>query len=178
VYDRMSWGWFPKVLSVAAGSSLVVLLTVLILRPPLDEPRWQVARALPLLVDSTGHRLLRDDQLVEAQHLVSPRESIVRITLRGDLAPELLDTLHDQFSTALAEAATDLAGNRIELMFLPAEEDILHPEHMAHLGAELFSRHLLAIELIGTALLAALIGAVSIVSHGSPRHSPAKRGTS
>jgi NADH-quinone oxidoreductase subunit J len=178
IYDRMSWGWFPKLLAVTAGSTLVVLLTLVMLRPPLDLPRWQVAQALPLLTDSAGHRLLRDDQLVETQHLPRDGDPVVRITLRGDLPADALALLYEQFPAALEKAAPELAGSRLELLFLPAENDILHQEHMAHLGAELFSRHLLAIELVGTVLLAALIGAVTIVSHGSPRRSSFEKGRS
>jgi NADH:ubiquinone oxidoreductase subunit 6 (subunit J) len=49
---------------------------------------------------------------------------------------------------------------------------------MEHLGAQLFSRHLIAVEVAGTMLLAALVGAVAIAiqskqmpkSAGGPRH--------
>ncbi len=41
-------------------------------------------------------------------------------------------------------------------------DEILSPRHMDHLGAQLFSRHLIAIEIAGTLLLAALVGAVAI----------------
>jgi NADH-quinone oxidoreductase subunit J len=43
------------------------------------------------------------------------------------------------------------------------EEQILSPQHMAHLGGELFSRYLIAVEVAGTLLLVALVGAVAIV---------------
>lgn len=178
VYDRMSWGWFPKLFSVSAGSALVIMLTVLILRPPLDQPRWQVAQVLPLLRDDSGERLLRDDQLVSARQIISGQDSIVRITLRGDLSPRTLDQLNEQLPAALQEAAPQIASSRVELIFHPAQGDVLHHEHMAHLGAELFSRHLLAVEVVGSIILAALIGAVTIVSHGSPRRSPTERGPS
>jgi hypothetical protein len=174
----MGWGWLPKLFSVSAGTALVVMLTFLLLRPPLDHPRWQVAQALPLLQDDSGERLLRDDQLVSARHILSGQDSIVRITLRSDLSPQTLDELNAQFPTALAEAAPELAASRVEMIFHPSQDDVLHHEHMAHLGAELFSRHLLAVEVVGAILLAALIGAVTIVSHGSPRRSPTERGHS
>ncbi|MEX2559403.1 MAG: NADH-quinone oxidoreductase subunit J [Pirellulales bacterium] len=48
------------------------------------------------------------------------------------------------------------------------EQRILHPQHVAQLGGQLFSRHLVAIEVAGTLLLVALVGAVAIVSHGRP----------
>jgi NADH-quinone oxidoreductase subunit J len=49
-------------------------------------------------------------------------------------------------------------------------QNILAPEHVARLGGELFGRHLLAVEVAGTLLLAALIGAAIIVSQtkGNP----------
>jgi NADH-quinone oxidoreductase subunit J len=42
--------------------------------------------------------------------------------------------------------------------------EILAPEHMAHLGGQLFSRHLVAVEVAGTLLLVALVGTVAIVA--------------
>ena len=48
------------------------------------------------------------------------------------------------------------------------EAEILNPEHMAHLGGQLFSRYLIAVEVAGTLLLVALVGAVAIVAQGSP----------
>jgi NADH-quinone oxidoreductase subunit J len=39
-------------------------------------------------------------------------------------------------------------------------------DHMARLGGELFGRHLVSIEVAGTLLLVALVGAVAIVIHG------------
>jgi NADH-quinone oxidoreductase subunit J len=42
-------------------------------------------------------------------------------------------------------------------------------DHMANLGRVLFSQHLVSIEVAGTLLLAALVGAVSIAIHGKRR---------
>jgi NADH:ubiquinone oxidoreductase subunit 6 (subunit J) len=42
--------------------------------------------------------------------------------------------------------------------------DVLTSDHVARLGAELFGRHLISIEVAGTLLLVALIGATAIVS--------------
>jgi hypothetical protein len=41
--------------------------------------------------------------------------------------------------------------------------DILSPRHVATLGANLFSTHLIAVEVAGTLLLVALVGAIAIV---------------
>ncbi len=40
---------------------------------------------------------------------------------------------------------------------------------MAHLGGELFSRYLIAVEVAGTLLLVALVGAVAIVAQAGKR---------
>jgi NADH-quinone oxidoreductase subunit J len=66
--------------------------------------------------------------------------------------------------------ATERAGTPMP----PADEaamaeEILAPQHMAHLGGELFGRHLIAIEVAGTLLLATLVGAAVIVTQGRMR---------
>ncbi len=46
------------------------------------------------------------------------------------------------------------------------EKDVLSPDHVARLGAELFGKNLIAVEVAGTLLLVALVGATAIVSAG------------
>ncbi len=60
-------------------------------------------------------------------------------------------------STAVPAAAGALARN------------VLAPQHVAHLGGELFGRHLIAVEAAGTLLLAAVVGAAAIIAQGGPR---------
>jgi NADH-quinone oxidoreductase subunit J len=43
-------------------------------------------------------------------------------------------------------------------------KNVLANQHMARLGAELFSRHLIAVEVAGTLLLVALVGCVAIIA--------------
>lgn len=45
--------------------------------------------------------------------------------------------------------------------------NVLAEEHMAGLGTQLFARHLIAVELVGSLLLVALVGAIAIVMHGN-----------
>ena len=51
-------------------------------------------------------------------------------------------------------------------------EDIRSPDHMANLGGRLFSRHLIAIEVAGTLLFVALVGAIAMVSRDSAEDDP------
>jgi NADH-quinone oxidoreductase subunit J len=50
-------------------------------------------------------------------------------------------------------------------------------EHMAHLGGHLFAYHLVAIEVVGTLLLVALVGAISIVIQGRKTQPDSTGGT-
>ena len=91
-YDRISWGWAAKPVSIAAGLLMVFVL----------------ALALASVQDG--------------------------------------------------KIATRAKGEKNEI----AQAD----SHMAHLGAELFSRHLLSVEVAGTLLMVALVGAIAIVIQG------------
>jgi NADH-quinone oxidoreductase subunit J len=57
----------------------------------------------------------------------------------------------------------------VQQAMLHAEDGILAEKHMANLGRRLFSEQLVAVELGGTLLLVALVGAVAIAMHGRPR---------
>jgi len=57
-----------------------------------------------------------------------------------------------------AETVAELAGER------HAPSGVLAEHHVAAFGRELFGRHLLAVEVAGTLLLAALVGAAAIVA--------------
>jgi NADH-quinone oxidoreductase subunit J len=48
--------------------------------------------------------------------------------------------------------------------------NVMDPQHVARLGGQLFTRHLIAVEIAGTLLLAALVGAVAIILAGSTAH--------
>src|SRR5262245_1021462 len=52
---------------------------------------------------------------------------------------------------------------------LTADGGVLNQKHMATLGRHLWSEHLISVELAGTLLLVALVGAVALASYGRPR---------
>ena len=51
-------------------------------------------------------------------------------------------------------------------------QEILAGEHVAGLGAQLFSTHLVAVEIAGTLLMVALVGAIAIVAHSQKMSAP------
>lgn len=56
---------------------------------------------------------------------------------------------------------------QLETVTVPEEADnaVLAENHMAELGSQLFTRHLVSVEVAGILLLVALIGAIAIVAH-------------
>ncbi len=127
VYDRITWGWYPKTFSVLAAAAMVGILTMLLsgLReqalagPSVDKPA--------AVAEQTGEAQTEANELSNRQH------------------------------------AAIVGGKGA-----PAANPVLEGDHMAGLGGYLFSRHLINIELAGTLLLAALVGAVAICMFGKP----------
>lgn len=68
----------------------------------------------------------------------------------------------------MAIVSTDFKNTRViddEIL----RGNILSLDHVAHLGEELFSNYLIAVEVAGTLLLAAFVGAIAIVGHEHTR---------
>jgi NADH-quinone oxidoreductase subunit J len=65
-------------------------------------------------------------------------------------------------TTADSSPAADVAARQ-------SAGGVLDSKHVANVGRRLFSEHLLGVELAGTLLLAALVGAVAIAIQGRPR---------
>jgi len=66
--------------------------------------------------------------------------------------------------------ATAVSSSGAPINAVQRDQNVLATEHVAHLGAELFGRHLIAVEVAGTLLLIALVGATAVVS--AVRQSP------
>jgi NADH-quinone oxidoreductase subunit J len=75
-----------------------------------------------------------------------------------------LSRLKNEAHQPLLDEAVKLAADR-----LTADNGILATKHMANLGRHLFSEQLIAVELAGTLLLVALVGAVAIAMQRQPR---------
>ncbi|HEX5105236.1 MAG TPA: NADH-quinone oxidoreductase subunit J [Pirellulaceae bacterium] len=101
MYDRISWGWFPKVFGVVAAGTLVGILTF------------------------------------------------------------MLGGLKDASTRPVSADAVAAADQRLQ-----ADAGILSDHHMANLGRHLFAEHLVSVEVAGTLLLAALVGAIAIAAYG------------
>lgn len=158
-YDRITWGHFPRTFAVAAAALLVGILTFAIAQEPHGD-RTKVAEALARVNENNGTPILRDDQLASVK-----TGEIITVGLRSDVSDETLEEVNDVLVAEL-HAVTGWKEKSVLVKRLENQDDVLHPAHMAHLGARLFGRHLLSVELAGTLLLVALVGAISIVIQG------------
>lgn len=157
---------------VYAGAILVTFLFVLMLAQPeghayYDRASWEAHFAafsgavmvgvLTLTVASvlggSGVRAQVED-MADAAKAEAAAASAAQADPLADANP---DQAADAVQPAAAAADPRLAQLR---------RGVLAEQHMARLGGQLFSRHLVAIEVAGTLLLVALVAAVAIVAHG------------
>ncbi len=129
---------------VYAGAILVMFLFVLMLAQPSGLAPYDRVSSEPLLSAVAGAILLGLLTL-----------SIGRLSSE----PALCCAVPSR-SAAVTAAAPGAAGSAA------VAADPLAKDQVARLGAELFGRHLLAVEVAGVLLLAALIGAIAVISRG------------
>lgn len=74
-------------------------------------------------------------------------------------------------TTTIVQVRTGLEATAGEQVAHAAarKQAIEHPEHMARLGRELFSTHLVSVEAAGALLFVGLVGAAAIIAHGRAR---------
>ena len=127
---------------VYAGAILVTFLFVLMLTQPEGRTQYDRVSWEALVSAATGMAVVGILSMTVARVLTA---TYVDLTADGrEVARPAV--------AAAAEAAGDRAGG------------VLAEQHVAHLGAELFGRHLIAVEVTGTLLLAALVAAAVIVA--------------
>ena len=152
---------------VYAGAILVMFLFVLMLAQPAGLAPYDRVSNEPLLSAIAGAVLLGLLTLSIGRLSAEPA-SCCKLPSKADAmatakpaAKLAVKPTGDQDGTQAAAAAAT-AGD-------PPATDPLAADHVARLGAELFGRHLLAVEAAGVLLLVALVGAIAIVSrHGDP----------
>ncbi len=120
---------------VYAGAILVTFLFVLMLAQPQGQAYFDRLSWEGFLSASAGALLVGILTLTLSSYFSPPR------TPDAPALPPLTET-----------APADL------------KKQILADQHVAHIGKQLFSRHLIAVEVAGTLLMVALVGAIAIVA--------------
>ncbi len=179
-YDRVSWeGMF----AATTGAVIVGFLTMTIVRVlnPYVDPEF-LAALRDFRPEQTGG--LEPSHIHGAQLVKHDDQNWTMSVELSDDAPVLSPSDQDKLAAFLLRNLPTLEQNQVDaaefdLVVTPqsdqsavptaadrrAAHGVLTEEHVATLGAELFSRHLIALEVAGTLLLVALVGAIAIVSH-------------
>jgi NADH-quinone oxidoreductase subunit J len=130
---------------VYAGAILVMFLFVLMLAQPSGMAPYDRVSSEPMLAAAAGAVLLGLLTLSVGRLSAAEPPACCRMPSRSEAAAAAAD---GTVSTAPKPQALD-SGNEV-----------------AHLGAQLFGRHLFAVEVAGVLLLVTLVGAIGVVSRG------------
>ena len=143
---------------VYAGAILVMFLFVLMLAQPAGLAAYDRVSNEPFLSALAGAVLLGVLSLSIGRLSAAPPGSCCSLPSRA--TARLPDAAAD------AAPAGDTAAPAGAAHDPQASHDPLAQDHVARLGAELFGRHLIAVEAAGVLLLVALVGAIAVVSRG------------
>ena len=143
---------------VYAGAILVMFLFVLMLAQPAGLAPYDRVSNEPLLSAVAGAVLLGLLSLSIGRLSAEPAACCKVPSRAAALAGDT--PAGDAAGGPTAPPAANAPG-------VESAADPLAHDHVARLGAELFGRHLLAVEAAGVLLLVALIGAIAMVARGS-----------
>lgn len=165
-YDRISWGWFAK--PAAALSSALLLGAVLfgLEAMQVGGVRETVVAAANEINATDSPLPFTGEQVAQARLVGTEGAQKLQLQLTGDAAETKLSPPEQQrLATVVSERLklSDAVAVELRPALRPAN-DPQSDQHMAHLGGYLFSRHLIAVEVAGTLLLAALVGAIAMLS--------------
>lgn len=127
---------------VYAGAILVTFLFVLMLAQPTGHAYYDRISWEALISASVGAVMI----------------GILTMVITDAFTPVAATTEGAEPTAAIADPSTPAAR----------EAEVLSGQHMEHLGTQLFSRYLIAVEVAGTMLLVALVGAVAIAIQSKP----------
>lgn len=153
---------------VYAGAILVMFLFVLMLAQPSGMAPYDRVSNEPMLAAAAGAVLLGLLTL-----------SIGRLSAAEPAACCRMPSRAQAVAAALADGAVakDDESTESTPLIAPATagRDTGDANEVAHLGAELFGRHLFAVEVAGVLLLVALVGAIAVVSRGEATETDHRR---
>ena len=163
-YDRIGWGKASKPLAVVAAMGMLTVCSVAL---------------LDYFHGSGQSSQLKMRERVEVAVAQLPVKSKVRkLQKRGSTWYLAIQTEDEAWRQAVqkeskkltssVEQELGLKSGELKLEVVNTNGDINHEQHVAQLGAQLFSKHLISIEVAGTLLLMALVGAVAIVLQNQP----------
>ena len=149
-YDRISWGGTPAALAVLAGLAFVVATVSSVWS--LDRLSFSVPLGSEGSLDSGT---ISADLRTAFEENDIPLAEIASVTVIDAGVKWLIHDGNDGFEVTKTDTL-DIASAEPNVVKVSDEQ------HVAALGGMLFSKHLIAIQVAGTLLFAALVGAVAI----------------
>ncbi len=148
---------------VYAGAILVMFLFVLMLAQPSGMAPYDRVSNEPMLAAAAGAVLLGLLTLSIGRLSAAEPPSCCRMPSRAQ--------------GMAAAAPAEGAASEDDGSIAPATAGVesVDADEVAHLGAELFGRHLFAVEVAGVLLLVALVGSIAVVSRGEATETDHRR---
>jgi NADH-quinone oxidoreductase subunit J len=154
-FDRISWGAVPKVAASAAAVGFALVIASLL--SDVDEEEYVELR------ESLQAVLSKVDPSVELRNVRLNQRSAGELHLQLQVAANLESRSDVMAKTdALEEAAAALLETTPSVSIHWSA--VLATNHVAHFGGTLFSRHLIAVQVVAILLLVALVGAIAIAN--------------
>ena len=151
---------------VYAGAILVMFLFVLMLAQPSGMAPYDRVSNEPMLAAAAGAVLLGLLTLSIGRLSAAEPPSCCRMPSRVQAMAA---------AAATEGAASEDDGSATLIAPATAGGESVDADEVAHLGAELFGRHLFAVEVAGVLLLVALVGSIAVVSRGEATETDHRR---
>lgn len=161
-YDRITWGAPAALVSAIAGAAVVLVLTTSLLGY-YQTQRDLRSRVAALVTKNTD---IEADE-IRAVRLNQSESDALQLTLvvAGNAELPAKDVLRDKLKSLAEFKGQPFDDHHLFIEKLD-DHGTQAKAHVATLGGVLFSKYLIAVELAGTLLLVALVGAVAIIMHG------------
>ena len=164
-YDRISWGPIPVFLAALAGS-IVVAGVAWGTKSLSSIPQYQLRQEV---ISTLEQAEVEADLGIDGQQVRDARltidggtERVLVLQWAAELGErEHIELLRPVLKERLNESVAQLLKKPAELQIV--FEDVRSAAHVASLGNQLFTKHLVGVQVAGTLLLVALVGAVAII---------------
>jgi NADH-quinone oxidoreductase subunit J len=159
---------------VYAGAILVMFLFVLMLAQPSGMAPYDRVSNEPMLAAAAGAVLLGLLTLSIGRLSAAEPPACCRMPSRAQAVAAASVVAPSTDAASKDDASKD---DESATLIAPAQPggDTGDANEVAHLGAELFGRHLFAVEVAGVLLLVALVGAIAVVSRGEATETDHRR---
>lgn len=164
-YDRISWGAAPRFFASLTAVFFVVLVVMAGASP--DVEILEARRAERDLIQAEIAKTTEDATVRAVRYLRKSDTTKVEVSLAP--ADGARGALSEQRTALETSILASVQSNHPDWRITEAAvklEDVQAKYHAANLGAELFGRQLISVQVAGVLLLAALVGAVAIAARG------------